>query len=99
MYEDFSLSLDGHVALIDSPDYDKPSTYYMLEPSLEGKKFVFRTDMTFIKLQTDWKAPHKKRGLGNKQVMDCDGTMVYVDIKPGDSFQLYNSIKGERRND
>ncbi|MDF2647628.1 MAG: heparinase [Paenibacillus sp.] len=99
IYEDFSLSLEGQVALIDSPDYEKPSTYYMLKPSLDGKRFVFRTDMTFIKLQTDWKAPHKKRGLGNKQVMDCNGTKVYVDIKPGDSFHLFNSVKGTRGND
>lgn len=92
-YDDFPSDLSGKVALIDSPDYVKPSSYYMLEPRLDGKRFVFRSDMTLLKLQTDWKSPHKRRGLGNKKVVKWEGVDVYIDVKPGDSFQLYNSVR------
>ncbi len=93
VYEDFPLALEGLVALIDSPDYVKPSSYYMLNPQIDGKTFSFRSDMTLLKLETDWKAPHKRRGLGNKQAVERDGAHIYVDVKTGDSFQLFNTIK------
>lgn len=92
-YEDFPERLDGQVALIDSPDYLKPSSYYMFDPRRSGRSFTFRSNMTLYKLETDWKAPHKRNGLGVKAIIERDGKPIFVDIQPGDSFQLSNTIR------
>jgi hypothetical protein len=91
-YEDFPSSLQGKVALIDSPDYGKPSTYYLLNPVLEGEMLTFLSDMTLIKMDVDWKAAPKRRGLGRKQIIEGSREPVYVDVKSGDSFTLWNSV-------
>ncbi len=93
-YDDFPLSLERQVALIDSPDYEKPSTYYMFDPVIEGERFRFRADMTLIKLDSDnWASAPKRRGLGNKNIVMDGESPVYVDVKPGDTFTILNSIR------
>ncbi|MFK7694572.1 hypothetical protein [Paenibacillus sp. HJGM_3] len=84
--------LAGHVALIDSPDYDKPSTYYVHEPQLEGRRLTFQSGMSLIRLDADWKQPFKRMGLGRKSRVTHGGREVLADVKTGDTFRLWNRI-------
>ncbi|WP_164821588.1 heparinase II/III family protein [Paenibacillus koleovorans] len=88
---DFTRSLKGKVALLDSSDYLKPSTYYMFEPVLEGRRFAFRSDMSLIRMDADWKQPQKRLGLGKKETVLYEGREVYADVKPGDRFTLHHT--------
>jgi hypothetical protein len=90
---EFPLGANSHVALIDSPDYEKPSAYYICQPKQEGDLLTFQTDMSLIKLEVGWKSPHKKLGLGRKQMVEHEGKTVYVDVKAGDSFTILNSLQ------
>lgn len=81
---------NGQAAMIDAPEYLKPSTYYLLEPKLQGNRLTFASDMNLIKLETDVQAPHKRLGLGDKQVINHEGKEVYIDLKAGDRFTLWN---------
>jgi hypothetical protein len=86
-------ALKGQVALIDAPEYGKPSTYYLHDARLDGAQLTFRSDMSLIKLDADWKSPQKRLGMGAKQAVLHEGKQVLVDIKPGDSFHLWNAVR------
>lgn len=91
--EGLEQAFQGQAALIDSSDYLKPSAYYLNETQLDGCTLTFRSDMTLIKLEEGWSSPHKRLGLGNKQVIEYRGKRVHMDVKPGDSFTLSNVLR------
>jgi hypothetical protein len=90
---EFPAELEGLVGLIDSPEYEKPSSYCLHSPKLTGAKLIFQSEMTLIKLDADWMAPQKRRGLGGKSTVMYQGKEVYVDVKRGDRFTLLNSLQ------
>lgn len=94
--EQFLPACQGQVALIDSSDYVKPSTYFLRGAELNGNALTFQSDITFMKLDEGWKSPHKRMGLGNKQVVEYRGKRVHIDIKAGDSFELSNVLQWKR---
>ncbi|WP_135557331.1 hypothetical protein [Paenibacillus cymbidii] len=81
----------GRVALIDSPDYAKPSAYYIRDPHLSGRMLQFQTDVTLICMNADSPFAVKKRELAGKSSLLHEGVEVLVDVKPGDSFVLTNA--------
>ncbi|MDF2713239.1 MAG: Heparinase family protein [Paenibacillus sp.] len=85
--------LPGQVALIDSPDYDKPSSYVLRDVSRQGNRLTFRSGISLINLDSDWKQPYKRMGLGTKRSVSYEGKPVVVDVKPGDSFRVWNSLR------
>lgn len=90
--EDIGMAnrVDGTVALIDSPDYVKPSAYYIRDPNIcgGGRYLTFRSDISLVK--QDVKSPYqeKKLELGTKSARFYKGDDVYLDIKQGDTFKL-----------
>jgi hypothetical protein len=91
--ENLEHAFQGQAALIDSADYLKPSAYYLFDPQIDGRSLKFRSDMTLIKLEEGWPSPHKRLGLGNKQVIEYRGKRVHMDVKPGDLFSLANVLR------
>jgi hypothetical protein len=89
----FETQTAGMAALIDSPDYLKPSAYMMRNPQLAGNRLTFESEMSLILMDIDSPFPHKRRILGTKRLVEYQGGQVYVDVKPGDAFTLPNSLK------
>ncbi|MFC5648196.1 hypothetical protein ACFPYJ_03515 [Paenibacillus solisilvae] len=88
--------LAGQVAYLDDDDYEKPSSYYMVNPEIKGSKLTFYTDIPLIKLDADWPDPEKRLGLGMKQMTQYEGKNVLVDVKAGDRFEVFNYYRLSR---
>ncbi|WP_127579349.1 hypothetical protein [Paenibacillus koleovorans] len=84
-------AIEGRVALFDSPDYAKPSAYQLRQPRLEGQLLHLETDISLVCLNADSPFETKKRELGQKARRMIDGVEVWIDLKPGDSFELANA--------
>jgi hypothetical protein len=91
--KDLEQAFLGQAALIDSPDYLKPSAYCLYDTVLDGCSLTFRSDMSLIKLEEGWPSPHKRLGLGDKHVIEYRGKRVHMDVKPGDSFKISNVLR------
>lgn len=94
--DESASGLEHRVAILDSPDYGKPSTYTIRDPRLEGKRLTFRSAMPLVLMDADADSPSKLRGLGTKDVRAYDGKQVLVDLKPGDSFRVPNRMYWSR---
>lgn len=85
--------LQGRVAIIDSPDYGKPSTYVMHDVAVQDDMLTFRSAMSLINLDADWKQPFKRLGLGTKREVLYEGRRVLADLKAGDTFKVWNTLR------
>lgn len=84
---------EGKVSLIDSLDYVKPSTYILHQPKVSADRLTFTSSMPLTLLDEEWDSPHKRRSLGDKQLVQYKGKNVYIDVKRGDQFKVFNQLQ------
>ncbi|MDF2725008.1 MAG: Heparinase family protein, partial [Paenibacillus sp.] len=80
------------VGFVDGEGYKKPSPYYIREPRLEGKRLVFRTDITLFRGEEGWQGSEKARVQQGKQTVDVLGKRMLIDVRAGDRFTLRNRM-------
>ena len=80
------------VGLISSPDYKKPSPYYIREPQIEGDTLTFHTDISLYRGEADWKGSEKSRVQDGKSAVEYMDKNMLIDVKPGDAFRIVNRI-------